>query len=164
MPVMLRSGLVALTSILSTLVGLGCKGDDTERTADLPTPIEVQPTDSLECGFGVTPEKGPWDEITLQADGAIKWTHVGPAATGRPDENFAKKAELDAAATKAWMQQVAAIGVTNRTRTEVAADGERTICRGSLGGEKVDFQSAGLPDPPLRAQLDTLTARCITGE
>ncbi len=162
MPVMPRPRLVALTSILFTCAGFGCKGDAPEPATDTAAPIEVQPTDSLECGFGVTPEKGPWDEITLQADGAIKWTHVGPSETGRPDENFAKSATLDAATTKAWMQGVAAIGVTERTRSEVAGDGERTRCRGSLGGTKVDFQSAGLPDPPLRAQLDQLAARCIT--
>ena len=111
-----RPRLVALTSILFTCAGFGCKGDAPEPATDTAAPIEVQPTDSLECGFGVTPEKGPWDEITLQADGAIKWTHVGPSETGRPDENCAKSATLDAATTKACMQGVAAIGVTERQR------------------------------------------------
>jgi hypothetical protein len=89
---------------------------------------------------------------------------VGPAATRRPDENFAKSGRLDGAATKAWMQQVAALGLSKRAKSDVAEGAERTTCRGALGGQKVDFLSAGLPDAPLRAQLDTLTARCITGE
>lgn len=161
---MLRDSLVALVVALSSLAGLGCKGDEQHDAATTATALQVQPTDSLECGFGVTPEKGPWDEITLQADGAIKWTHVGPAATRRPDENFAKSATLDPEATQAWMQRVAALGVAKRSRAEIPRDAERTICRGSLGGEKVDFMSEGLPDPPLRAELDTLSARCITGE
>ncbi|HHH28598.1 MAG TPA: hypothetical protein ENK57_09670 [Polyangiaceae bacterium] len=156
--------LVVTLTFFAWWGSLGCKGDDPSPPAATASPIEVQPTDSLVCGFGVTPEKGPWDEITLQADGSIKWTHVGPDATRRPEENFAKTATLDASATEAWMREVAAIGVAKRTHAELAADAERTTCRGALGGEKVDFSSAGLPDPPLRAHLDALTARCITGE
>jgi hypothetical protein len=151
----------AVLGVLLSLPALGaCKDDPSSGdSAKAKVDVEIQATDVVECGFGGTRAAGPWDEVTLHVDGSIKWTHVDAANKG--SAGFEKTGTLAPEAARAWMKEVAGLGLVEGGRQDVPGDGERTICRGTLGGKAFDFQAAGLPDAPLRSKLDALMAQAI---
>lgn len=139
-----------------------CDNDETSHQAPT-SKIAIQATDVVECGFGGTKVAGPWDEVVLRADGSIKWTHVDAQDDQTAQPGFEKAGKLAADQAHDWMREVVALGLLDRSPRELPPKGERTICRGQIGGKPLDYRAEGLPGDELRGKLDALTAQAIQG-
>ena len=159
----MRSRWLLLAGATLATLGLGgCrdKGDADEKAFQ----VQVDPSDSVLCGFGQSKTAGPWDEVSLRGDGKIKWTHLDPISGTVSQQGFEKDGELGADETKQWLQGVVDLGLFDMAeRKKAGADGPSTQIAATIDGHNLKVHIEGLPDEALRARLDELTAQTIRG-
>lgn len=150
---------------LAALLTAGCQDDESKSSkAGIRFQVQLDPSDSVRCAFGDSKTLGPWDELTLGGSGRIKWTHVDPITGKTHQEGFEKAAELSAEDTKKWMQDAVDLGLFDMGGGKAAgAEGPMTEIEAHIDGHDLDLKLDGPPSDALRAHLDELSARTITG-
>ncbi len=161
------TGLLKFCPLLcaAALVGLpgcvpGCKDEPkpAPEVSKTSFSVSLDAGDYVKVGFGGDrAHGGAWDEISVQGDGAVRWTHVDPREA-QTTAGFDKRGTLPPDQVAAWFQAVVNDGLFDHQPGEVPKEGERMTIDANIDGKALKIVKAGVPDPKLQAHLDQATA------
>jgi hypothetical protein len=150
--------LVALLSLT-----MGCKDDAKPKptAAESAFKVDVDASDYVKVGFGGDQAAGGvWDEVSLQGNGSVRWTHVD-GKSAKTQHGFDKRGKLEPTKTAAWIQAVVDDGLYDLEADKPVADAPRMTLDATLDGKRIQLVRSGQPDSKLQARLDELMATTL---
>lgn len=158
------TGLLKISPVLLAVVALaglaGCKDDPKPKPSASATSFSVSldAADYVKVGFGGDrAHGGAWDEVSVQGDGAVRWTHVD-AREAQTTAGFDKRGTLPPDNVGAWFQSVVDDGLFELEASEVPKEGMRMTVDANIDGKTLKIIRAGAPDGKLQVHLDQATA------